>query len=106
MIKYPERQVLNYYYIISEFYDDFRKYAPKQLLRYVIRGILFSRLYGNFKLSMFFLKKALKINKTYFSLTLAFMFTLYLLPKNIVINLHEKFFKKFANLVKKYLISS
>ncbi|GBD03696.1 GalNAc(5)-diNAcBac-PP-undecaprenol beta-1,3-glucosyltransferase [bacterium HR19] len=62
MEKYPERQMLSYYYTIIEFGADLLNISPnKQFIRYLLRGIYFSKLANDTKMLKFFRKSIDKV---------------------------------------------
>lgn len=106
MICYPERQVLNYYYLIDQHHDDLLKIAPKQLFRYTFRGIYFARLSGDGKKMIWFLKKIFRTKKIFFPVLFFYSFFLWCLPKNLIIRLNEFLFLTLGSWVKKLLIEN
>ncbi|MEM3872041.1 MAG: glycosyltransferase family 2 protein [Nitrososphaeria archaeon] len=97
MATYPDRQALNYYYLISEFYEDLLKFAPKQLWRYAVRGMYFSKLSSNNKKCLWFFKKSL-VNIKLSILSLAYFCFLLICPKKLFQCLMRGFLKNSCTL--------
>lgn len=103
MAKFPKRQALNYYYIINSHFQDFKSYAPKQLLRYTLQGIYFSRLANDLKLSLYFLKKSLNSNFFLFLISLAYFSFCWLLPKKLTSLVKERLLNILKPTLKRFL---
>jgi len=100
----PEKQVLNYYYILKEFGEDLLRVNPKQYIRYLIRGIYFAKL-ANDKYKLTFFKKLTKNIRDIKLKTFVIIFYLIctILPKHIVKKLNTFLYKySIVDLIKKY----
>ncbi|MEM5782687.1 MAG: glycosyltransferase family 2 protein [Candidatus Aenigmatarchaeota archaeon] len=103
MTKFPKRQALNYYYLINAYFQDFKNQAPKQLLRYTLQGIYFSRLAKDLNLSLYFLKKSLKGHFLLFLISFAYFSFCWMLPRGIISFVKEKLFKNLTPFIKRLL---
>jgi GalNAc5-diNAcBac-PP-undecaprenol beta-1,3-glucosyltransferase len=88
MEKFPERQVLNYYYTILEFGYDLLEINPKQYIRYILRGLYFAKLANDLEKVNFFLKEINNIpdhKLKLFAFFIGYSFNLF--PKTLVRNI-------------------
>jgi len=101
--KFPQRAVLNYFYMLDYFFQDYRDYAPKQLLRLIFHGIYFSRLAGNLRQSVFFLKKAVEANWIIFSVAFVSFVFCWMLPRKLLLFTKERLIKKLSHKIRQIL---
>ncbi len=81
--RYPERQVLNYYYTILEFGEDLLKINQKQYVRRILRGMYFAKLVGDIDKLKFFKESLKNINhKTLKLFSYLYYLFVRVVPKN------------------------
>ena len=99
MIDFADRSVLNYFYTIKEFENDFLSSCPLQIIRFSVPGIYFSKFLKSkkYKFMFYFLKKSFKASKKYsLMIVLPWFILVLILPKTLVLKLWQKlsFLKK------------
>ena len=101
METFPERQVLNYYYTIVEFGEDLLNIAPKQYVRYLLRGMYFAKLANDIEKLKFFKKSIYKIkNLNLKILSFTYYLTVKYLPKNFLMRINFLVYKTIISRIK------
>ena len=107
MEKHPERQVLNYYYTILEFGDDLMKVNPKQYLRYLIRGMYFSKLAKDKEKLIFFKIHNNKLTNIKLKFVgLFWYFVCNIMPASMLVFLNKILYQTVVSFVKERLRQS
>jgi len=97
------RQVLTYVHYIDLFFDDYKKYCPKNIIRYSTSGITFVNLSGEKRKIIWFLTKSFEVSKLYtFLFVIPWAIFCLLMPKKIVSFVWEH--RSIRNLIKLVLL--
>ncbi len=102
MEKYSKRQSLNYYYTIKEFGEDLIKIKESQFLRYLIRGMYFTKLAED-KEKQIFYKNNIKMihNKRLIFIGEIWYFTCKIMPKYILVLINKMLYTTIVPSLKK-----
>ncbi|BAU23564.1 glucosyltransferase [Caldimicrobium thiodismutans] len=103
MERYPERQVLNYYYTILEFGEDLLKINQKQYVRYILRGMYFAKLGCDTDKLKFFKESLKSVNhKTLKVFSYLYYLFVKMVPRKILLKANLYLYKTCIPLIKNW----
>jgi GalNAc5-diNAcBac-PP-undecaprenol beta-1,3-glucosyltransferase len=99
-VEKAKRTYLNYVLFLQEFGDDIKHYCPKNFIRFSLPGIYYSVLAGEYRQAFKLCVASVKMYPKLFFVPILWMLFCMLFPDSFVIQLYEKYSKRFKKFFK------
>jgi GalNAc5-diNAcBac-PP-undecaprenol beta-1,3-glucosyltransferase len=103
-VEKAKRTYLNYVLFLKELEEDFKNYCPKNFIRFSLPGIYYSVLAREYKQAFKLCVASVKMYPKLFLIPILWMLFCMLFPDSLVIQVYEKYSKRFKKFLKYYLL--
>jgi GalNAc5-diNAcBac-PP-undecaprenol beta-1,3-glucosyltransferase len=103
-VEKAKRTYLSYVLFLNEFEEDLKNYCPRSFIRLSLIGIYFSVLAGEYKQAFKLCIASVKIYPKLFFMPILWTLFCMILPKSFVIQIYEKYSKRFKKVLKQFLL--